>query len=422
RAGGILKLPSSVWEKGYERLKAALVAQFVGTPPPLRVIAAVANRLWGYEGLVTVSKYLDTCFLFEFNSVSLCDWVLSRSWHIHNSGMLLRRWEKGIKPLDLSKKSTPEWITIKNVPPAAISIEGISWLTSLMGKPWKNFVREGLDVKVCVLRDVAIPCPESIEIETENGEPWRMEVVRATARDYKGSRKVWAQVAPKETAVGAATALLPDLRVVVNDVANTSLEQIVNDVVGNDAVVNEAVLLQATPLVEAADKQVVNIESGKSANSKTIKRRLNRKKKKSAKKALSDSLSAVVDDIDNDGRTSTEGGCEDEINEEENVIDSLVAVEEGHGEVAIVNTDIHEEQARDETNSSNLNKNTQNESESVEGAVRAWTADDERDYKEGKTASKMQKSVERASQGRGVPQSFVQRVSGVKKRHKNKYR
>ncbi|CAN1293579.1 hypothetical protein LINPERPRIM_LOCUS22085 [Linum perenne] len=47
--------------------------------------------------------------------------------------MLLWRWEKGIKPLDLSKKNTPEWITIKNVPPAAISIEGISWLTSLIG-------------------------------------------------------------------------------------------------------------------------------------------------------------------------------------------------------------------------------------------------------------------------------------------------
>ncbi|CAN1215250.1 hypothetical protein LINPERPRIM_LOCUS132 [Linum perenne] len=251
RAGGILKLPSSVWEKGYERLKAALVAQFVGTPPPLR---------------------------------------------------------KGIKPLDLSKKSNPEWITIKNVPPAAISIEGISWLTSLMGKPWKNFVREGLDVKVCVLRDAAIPYPESIEIETESGEPWRMEVVRATARDYKGSRKVWAKVAPKETVVGAnATALLPEHRV-VNDAANTLiLEQVVKDAM-EDAVVNDAVLLQATPLVEAADKQVINVDSGKSANSRTIKRRLNRKKKKSAKKALSDSLSAVVDDLDSEGHTSAEGG------------------------------------------------------------------------------------------------------------------
>ncbi|CAN1330804.1 hypothetical protein LINPERPRIM_LOCUS35095 [Linum perenne] len=240
RAGGIQKLPSSVWEKGYERLKAALVAQFVGTPPPLR---------------------------------------------------------KGIKPLDLSKKSTPEWITIKNVPPAAISIEGISWLTSLMGKPWKNFVREGLDVKVCVLWDVAIPCPELIEIETENGEPWRMEVVRATARDYKGTRKVWVQAAHKETqtVVGAnVIALSPEHRVV-----------------------NDAVLIQATPTVEAADEQVVADGSGKPANSRTIKRRLNRKKKKSAKKALSDSLSAVVDGLDNEGHVSDDRECEEETNEVE---------------------------------------------------------------------------------------------------------
>ncbi|CAN1293578.1 hypothetical protein LINPERPRIM_LOCUS22084 [Linum perenne] len=61
QTGGILKLPSSVWEKGFETLKATLVAQFVGTPPLLRVIAVVANRLWGYEGSMTISKYLDTC-------------------------------------------------------------------------------------------------------------------------------------------------------------------------------------------------------------------------------------------------------------------------------------------------------------------------------------------------------------------------
>ncbi|CAN1317809.1 hypothetical protein LINPERPRIM_LOCUS30570 [Linum perenne] len=295
RTGGILKLPSSVWEKGFERLKAALVALFVGTPPPLRVIAAVANRRWGYEGSVTVSKYLDTCFLFELNLVSLCDWVLSRSWHIHSYGMLLRRWEKGIKPLDLSKKNTPEWITIKNVPSAAISIEGISWLTSLIGKPWKNFVREGLDVKVCVLRDMDIPCPDSIEIEIENGEPWRMEVVRATTRDFKGTRKVWNQTGVavhKKPQVAAGTyviTLSPDHRVI-----------------------NDAVLVQATPTVEAAEEQVVACESSKPTNSRIIKRRLNRKKNKSAKKALSDSLSVVLGISDNGGHIYDERDCEEE--------------------------------------------------------------------------------------------------------------
>ncbi|CAN1346972.1 hypothetical protein LINPERPRIM_LOCUS40943 [Linum perenne] len=341
RVGGVLKLPSSVWEKGYERLKAALVAQFVGTPPPIR---------------------------------------------------------KGIKPLDLSKKSTPEWITIKNVPPAAISIEGISWLTSLLGKPWKNFVREGLDVKVCVLRDVAVPCPELIEMETENGDLWRMEVVRAIARDYKGTRKVWTQVHKEAKAVAGV------------DVPTHSPDP---------RVINDAVLVQVTPTVEAANKQVVADGSGKPTNSKTIKRRMERKKKKSAKKALSDSLEAVEDVLDIEGHISDEG--ENELNEIETEDVSPDVAEEGHDDANLETSEGLVEENVSSTHS-NDGRVIQIGNESVEGNVRAWTVDDERDYKEGKTASKMQKSAERASHGRGIPQNFVQRVSGVKTRHKNKYR
>ncbi|CAN1339536.1 hypothetical protein LINPERPRIM_LOCUS38527 [Linum perenne] len=101
--------------------------------------------------------------------------------------MLLRRWEKGIQPLDLLAKNSLEWITLKNVPPAAISIKGISWIYSLLGKPWKKFVREGLDVNVCVLRDRAVVCPEIVMIELDDGEMCRVEVVQAKAREYKSN-------------------------------------------------------------------------------------------------------------------------------------------------------------------------------------------------------------------------------------------
>ncbi|CAN1338095.1 hypothetical protein LINPERPRIM_LOCUS37895, partial [Linum perenne] len=189
---GVLKLPSDVIADGVERLKAAAVAQFAGTPPPFRVINVVVNRIWGYEGQVIVSRYLDNCFLFEFNSIRLCDWVLSRSWHIHNTSMLLRRWEKGIQPLDLSAKNSPERITLKNVPLGVISIKGISWISSLLGKPWKKFVREGLDVKVCVLRDRAVVCPETVMIELDDGELCKVEVVQTKAREYKSNvNKKW---------------------------------------------------------------------------------------------------------------------------------------------------------------------------------------------------------------------------------------
>ncbi|CAN1318060.1 hypothetical protein LINPERPRIM_LOCUS30650 [Linum perenne] len=106
--------------------------------------------------------------------------------------MFLRRWEKGIKPLDFSAKSTPEWITLRKVPPDVISIEGISWISSMLGKPVKRFVRDGLDVKVCILRDKAVPCPEEIGLEMEEGEICPIAVEQVKAREYGGKKhSVW---------------------------------------------------------------------------------------------------------------------------------------------------------------------------------------------------------------------------------------
>ncbi|CAN1314946.1 hypothetical protein LINPERPRIM_LOCUS29525, partial [Linum perenne] len=75
-------------------------------------------------------------------------------------------------------------ITLQKVPPAAVTIEGISWLSSLIGKPLRKFVREGLDIKVCIIRDRAIPCPDTVKL-IDVDEEHVIQVVQAKARDYK---------------------------------------------------------------------------------------------------------------------------------------------------------------------------------------------------------------------------------------------
>ncbi|CAN1782679.1 hypothetical protein LINPERHAP1_LOCUS15971 [Linum perenne] len=56
---GVLKIPKSVLANSIQRLKAFAVTHFLGALPLFRVIATAMNLLWGYEGLVTVSRYLD---------------------------------------------------------------------------------------------------------------------------------------------------------------------------------------------------------------------------------------------------------------------------------------------------------------------------------------------------------------------------
>ncbi|CAN1321409.1 hypothetical protein LINPERPRIM_LOCUS32026 [Linum perenne] len=104
----------------------------------------------------------------------------------------MRRWEKGIQPLEIAENQCPEWIIFKNVPPDVISIEGVSWLCSLIGKPLRKFIREGLDVKACIIRDKAIPCPEKLSIEMEDDEIVSIEVVQVKPGEYNvGQKRVW---------------------------------------------------------------------------------------------------------------------------------------------------------------------------------------------------------------------------------------
>ncbi|CAN1273542.1 hypothetical protein LINPERPRIM_LOCUS15090 [Linum perenne] len=143
----------------------------------MRVFLSMAQRLWGYEGRVCISKLTDNFFLLEFHSVQLCTWVLECSWNVHNSGLILWKWERGINPIDFSPKATPEWIEFQGVPPKLIYVEGVSWLSSKIGKPLNPFVREGTSIRVCVLRDKAIPCPSELKVVFTESERYTIVVL-----------------------------------------------------------------------------------------------------------------------------------------------------------------------------------------------------------------------------------------------------
>ncbi|CAN1320464.1 hypothetical protein LINPERPRIM_LOCUS31702 [Linum perenne] len=107
--------------------------------------------------------------------------------------MFLRRRPKDIHPIDLSPKATPEWTTFKTVPPTMIMVDGIRLIASHVGKPLNQFVRGGLDIKLCLLRDRAITCPEKVELELHDGELVSIQVVQMKAQEYKrnDTKIVW---------------------------------------------------------------------------------------------------------------------------------------------------------------------------------------------------------------------------------------
>ncbi|CAN1301544.1 hypothetical protein LINPERPRIM_LOCUS24997 [Linum perenne] len=144
-----------------------MVGQVIGDEPPLRVIQALANTLWGYDGFVAVSLLPLGLYLIEFPTQSLCDWVYSRLWHVHNQPLLLRRWKEDLEPVVIELVEVPVWVNLKKVPPPLCNYLGVGHLASQNGKPLSKFTRVGTTVKVCVLLNPKDDRPSLIAVKGE---------------------------------------------------------------------------------------------------------------------------------------------------------------------------------------------------------------------------------------------------------------
>ncbi|CAN1309891.1 hypothetical protein LINPERPRIM_LOCUS27856 [Linum perenne] len=98
--------------------------------------------------------------------------------------MILRRWERKIAPIVLGPRRVPVWVIFKKVPPDLITNEGISWLASHLGDPVNNFVRSGLDVKVCLLMDPEVQETPERSITLEDEDPLLITIEYPQARVY----------------------------------------------------------------------------------------------------------------------------------------------------------------------------------------------------------------------------------------------
>ncbi|CAN1338624.1 hypothetical protein LINPERPRIM_LOCUS38139 [Linum perenne] len=95
----------------------------------------------------------------------------------------------GIKPIVSSPREIPAWVTFKKVPPVLVTSEGVGWLASQIGQPINKFVRDGLDVKVCVIRNPSEQVTSSLSVVLAGGEQRDIEIVLAEPRVYSGKGK-----------------------------------------------------------------------------------------------------------------------------------------------------------------------------------------------------------------------------------------
>ncbi|KAJ4844422.1 hypothetical protein Tsubulata_024214 [Turnera subulata] len=78
-----LSIPSELLELGRKKYKLCLIGQFVGTAPKIGLIHAILNKLWGRDGLISVSPYKDGLFLIQLpTEAAYARALLKGPWHV----------------------------------------------------------------------------------------------------------------------------------------------------------------------------------------------------------------------------------------------------------------------------------------------------------------------------------------------------
>ncbi|CAN1292946.1 hypothetical protein LINPERPRIM_LOCUS21803 [Linum perenne] len=90
----------------------------------------------------------------------------------------------------LSQEAILTWVTLRNVPPQLISLKGISWISSKIGRIMSRFVREGLSVKVCILCDASALKPTELVLIIGTDEV-KIEIEYYSGRSYESNKSIW---------------------------------------------------------------------------------------------------------------------------------------------------------------------------------------------------------------------------------------
>ncbi|KAJ4846301.1 hypothetical protein Tsubulata_017137 [Turnera subulata] len=167
----VIQIPPDLLAIGRKKYSLCLIGQFMGLSPKLGLMQAMATKLWGRHSPVSVFPYTEGLFLFQFlDESSLSRALHGGPWHIGGIPLLLRNWAAGIKPVDFSESLIPVWVQLNHVPFELLTNEGLSYLTSALGKPSHmnldcSKILSSDRVSVCVDVDFSKPLLDELTVE-----------------------------------------------------------------------------------------------------------------------------------------------------------------------------------------------------------------------------------------------------------------
>lgn len=163
----VVSPPKEVLLKGNDKLKCSLVGLFSKGYLPLKKVADFAFSTWKKFGLQHVSQKDERTFIFRFADVDGMHSVLATgTWYLEKRPLLVHRW--GSPPGSI--QHMPLWVRFDRVPDSYWTQEGLSYLSSAIGKPLTaDELTRKLEIvpfaKMCVDYNIGDDLPSKIEVE-----------------------------------------------------------------------------------------------------------------------------------------------------------------------------------------------------------------------------------------------------------------
>lgn len=150
-----VEIPDEVFENATPLWEDFLVGNFLDTAPHVAKVHVILNKIWkqGTEvQQIDVYEVDSTTLRFRVRNPQVRARVLKRGmWNIAEVPMVVSKWSPSTERDQPEEKSIPLWVYLKKVPMNMFSWEGLSFITSAVGRP----VRLHPETAACSNFDVA---------------------------------------------------------------------------------------------------------------------------------------------------------------------------------------------------------------------------------------------------------------------------
>lgn len=130
----VVEPPIEALRQGNDKFRCCVVGTFTKGTKSYKEVADFAFKMWGSRGLLKVFQKDPQTYVLKFDNERNRDAVIARgTWYVGRRPMVVTCW--GIKPGKDNISTIPLWIKLSNIPDSYWTADGLSRLSSVVGKP-----------------------------------------------------------------------------------------------------------------------------------------------------------------------------------------------------------------------------------------------------------------------------------------------